>query len=275
MTSHDVVSRVRRALGTRKVGHAGTLDPMATGVLVLGVGRATKLLGQLTLTTKAYDARLRLGVATTTDDAEGEPLGGTADTSGLAPGEVTGALTAMVGELDQVPSAVSAVKVDGKRAYARVRDGETVVLPPRRVLVHSLDVAEVAVPEVAFSVRCSSGTYVRAIARDAGEALGVGGHLVALRRTEVGPFTLDDATTLDDVTADALLTMEQTVARCFPVVRLDAAGVTDVRHGRAVARTWPDEGPVAVLDDATGTFLALYAARDDHTARAVTVFAPA
>ncbi|WP_299057884.1 tRNA pseudouridine(55) synthase TruB [uncultured Nocardioides sp.] len=275
MTSHDVVSRARRALGTRKVGHAGTLDPMATGVLVLGVGRATKLLGQLTLTTKAYDARARFGVATTTDDAEGEPLGDPADVSGLTGDAVRHALGAMVGELDQVPSAVSAVKVDGKRAYARVRDGETVVLPPRRVRIDALDVTDVDLPEVALTVRCSSGTYVRAIARDAGAALGVGGHLVALRRTEVGPFTLDDAAALDDVTADRLLTMEETVARCFPVVRLDPEGVTDVRHGRAIARTWADDGPVAVLDDASGEFLALYAGRDDGTARAVTVFAPA
>lgn len=274
MTSHDVVSRVRRALGTRKVGHAGTLDPMATGVLVLGVGRGTRLLGQLTLTTKAYDARARLGLSTTTDDAEGEPVA-SRDATGLVAGAVSDALTGLVGELDQVPSSVSAVKIDGRRAYARVRDGERVEIPPRRVRIDDLRVHEVALPEVAFSVRCSSGTYVRAIARDVGEDLGVGGHLVALRRTAVGPFTLDDAAALDEVTPDALLSLEDAVTRCFPVVRVDAATVADVRQGRALPHRWEAEGPVAVLDDASGRFLALYAGRPDGSARAVAVFAPA
>ncbi len=185
MTSHDVVARVRRALGTRKVGHAGTLDPMATGVLVLGVNRATRLLGHLMLTEKAYDATIRLGASTTTDDAEGEVVA-TATTDHLTEAGIREALAAFVGEIDQKPTAVSAIKVDGKRAYQRVRDGEDVDLPARRVTIHALEVTGVRGSDVDISVRCSSGTYIRAIARDLGAALGVGGHLVALRRTAVG-----------------------------------------------------------------------------------------
>ena len=182
MTSHDVVSRVRRLAETRKVGHSGTLDPMATGVLVLAVNRATRLLGHLILTDKRYDATIRLGATTTTDDAEGEIVESrpTADVTAEA---VRSALAAFVGETDQVPSSVSAIKVDGKRAYARVRDGEQVDLPVRRVTVHSLEVTGLDLPEVRISVHCSSGTYIRAIARDLGTALGVGGPLTALRRS--------------------------------------------------------------------------------------------
>jgi tRNA pseudouridine55 synthase len=167
ITSHDVVARVRRLAGTRKVGHAGTLDPMATGVLVLGVDRATRLLGHLMLTEKQYDATIRLGVTTTTDDAEGEVVD-TAEATALdaiGPEQVRAALAAYVGEIEQVPTAVSAIKIDGKRAYQRVRDGEEVVIPARQVTVHDLTVHEVAGSEVRVSVRCSSGTYIRAIAR--------------------------------------------------------------------------------------------------------------
>src|SRR5262245_56388505 len=189
MTSHDVVARIRRLAGTRKVGHAGTLDPMATGVLVLGVGRATRLLGHLTLADKRYDATIRLGVSTTTDDAEGEPVE-TRPTVGVTEDDVRRVLASFVGEIEQVPSAVSAIKVDGKRAYARVRAGEAVELPSRRVIIHDLEVVSADPPNVEILVHCSSGTYVRAIARDLGAALGVGGHLTALRRTAVGPFSL-------------------------------------------------------------------------------------
>ncbi len=202
MTSHDVVARVRRLAGTRKVGHAGTLDPMATGVLVLGVDRATRLLGHLMLTEKAYDATIRLGVATTTDDAEGEVVS-THATDHVDADVVRAELARFVGDIEQVPTAVSAIKVDGKRAYARVRDGEQVELKARPVTIHELTVHDVAVPEVRISVRCSSGTYIRAIARDLGSALGVGGHLTALRRTAVGSFDLTVARTLDEL-ADEL-----------------------------------------------------------------------
>jgi tRNA pseudouridine55 synthase len=205
MTSHAVVSRVRRIAGTRKVGHAGTLDPMATGVLVLGVGRATRLLGHLMTGIKGYEATIRLGESTSTDDAEGESLA-VVDATGLDPEDVTTALRAFVGDIEQRPSAVSAIKVDGQRAYARVRAGEQVDLPARPVTVESIDVREVrTLPpyvDVELSVTCSAGTYVRAIARDLGEALGVGGHLTMLRRTRVGQFTLDGARTLEELQSD-------------------------------------------------------------------------
>ena len=219
MTSHDVVSRVRRLAGTRKVGHAGTLDPMATGVLVLGVNRATRLLGHLMLTEKGYDATIRLGVATTTDDAEGE-VTATVSTDGLDEAVVRAAAAEFVGDLQQVPTAVSAIKVDGKRAYQRVRDGEEVELKARPVTVHELTVHEVRTrptPSVDISVRCSSGTYIRAIARDLGARLGVGGHLTALRRTAVGPYDLASARTLDQLGEEfALMPIADAARAAFP-----------------------------------------------------------
>lgn len=273
ITSHGVVSRVRRLVGTRKVGHAGTLDPMATGVLVLGVDRATRLLGHLMLTDKAYDATVRLGVATTTDDAEGE-VTATAATGHLDEATVRAALAAYVGDLQQVPTAVSAIKVDGRRAYARVRDGEDVQLAARPVTVHSLDVHAVRTAgehlDVDISVRCSSGTYIRAIARDAGADLGVGGHLTALRRTAVGPYGLDVARTLEQLEADpAVLPIAVAARAAFPAVDLDADAARDVRVGR------PLDLPLDVLTavfDPDGAFLALYEPRDG-LARPVAVFA--
>jgi len=270
LTSHDVVARVRRLAGTRKVGHAGTLDPMATGVLVLGLDRATRLLGHLTLTDKRYDATVRLGVTTTTDDAEGDVVD-TRPTDGLADDAVRAALAALVGEIDQVPSAVSAVKVDGKRAYARVRDGEEVALAPRRVTVHAIEVVSADLPDVEIRVHCSSGTYVRAIARDVGAALGVGGHLTALRRTAVGPFTLADAHTLDDL-ADHLATIPiaEAARASFPVLDLDDPQAADVRVGR---RLDVRLSGTTALFAGDGEFLALYREGEDGRARAVAVFA--
>ncbi len=264
LTSHDVVARVRRLVGTRKVGHAGTLDPMATGVLVLGVGRATRLLGHLMLTEKAYDATVRLGVATTTDDAEGEVLA-TAVTDGLDEATVRAAFAEQVGDLQQVPTAVSAVKVDGKRAYQRVRDGETVELKARPVTVHALVVLDVRTAgehlEVDISVRCSSGTYIRAIARDVGARLGVGGHLTALRRTVVGPFDLSMARSLDALAEDpAVLPIAEAARAAFPAVDLDQVQAGDVRVGRPLDLVLPVDGPVALFDPA-GEFLALYERR--------------
>jgi tRNA pseudouridine55 synthase len=264
LTSHDVVARIRRLAGTRKVGHAGTLDPMATGVLLVGVNRATRLLGHLMLTEKAYDAVVRLGVATTTDDAEGEALA-TADASGLTEEMVRQALGRFVGSIEQVPSAVSAIKVAGERAYARVRAGEQVDLPARPVTIHALEVGSVRrqgeVVDVAISVRCSSGTYVRAIARDLGAALGVGGHLTALRRTAVGPFTLADAHTLDELAqAWSMVPISDVARRCFPSYLLDEQGARDVSVGRRLGVDLGAAGPVAVFDD-SGTFLALYEQR--------------
>ena len=268
MTSHDVVSRVRRLAETRKVGHSGTLDPMATGVLVLAVNRATRLLGHLILTDKRYDATIRLGATTTTDDAEGEIVESrsTADVTAEA---VRTALAAFVGATDQIPSSVSAIKVDGKRAYARVRDGEQVDLPVRRVTVHSLEVTGLDLPEVRISVHCSSGTYIRAIARDLGAALGVGGHLTALRRTAVGPFTLDQARTLDQLTECFSLTPVAEAARAtFPARELDGEQAAHVRVGRALDVTLEETTALFAPD---GEFLALYEPRDGD-ARAVAVF---
>lgn len=275
MTSHDVVARIRRLAGTRKVGHAGTLDPMATGVLLIGVNRATRLLGHLMLTEKAYDAVVRLGVATTTDDAEGE-VSSEASAAAVTEEQVRDAFAALVGDIEQVPSSVSAIKVDGRRAYDRVRAGETVELKARPVTVHAIDVHGIErhgdVVDVSVSVRCSSGTYIRAIARDVGAALGVGGHLTALRRTAVGPFTLEDARTLDEL-ADRfeVVPINEVARRCFPTRTLDEADAASVLVGRKLGLDLGAEGPVAVFDGA-GEFLALYEQRGE-TAAAVAVFA--
>ena len=272
VTSHDVVARVRRLAGTRKVGHAGTLDPIATGVLVVGVERATRLLGHLMLTEKAYDATIRLGVRTTTDDAEGEVVATTSadDLAAVTADAVRRELGRFVGTISQVPTAVSAIKVDGKRAYQRVREGEQVELKAREVTIHELEVVEVALPDVRISVRCSSGTYIRAIARDLGEALDVGGHLTALRRTAVGPFGLDRARTLEQLDEGFVLVPIAEAARAsFPSVDLTDQQAGHVRVGRRLDLDMgPGEHAVFAPD---GEFLALYAA-DGDTARPVAVF---
>jgi tRNA pseudouridine55 synthase len=272
MTSHDVVSRVRRLAGTRKVGHAGTLDPMATGVLVLGVNRATRLLGHLMLTEKGYDATLQLGVATTTDDAEGE-VTATASTATLDVAVVRAAAAEFVGDLLQVPTTVSAIKVDGKRAYQRVRDGEEVELKARPVTVHELVVHDVRlgvdVIDLDLSVRCSSGTYIRAIARDLGARLGVGGHLTALRRTAVGPYELAAAHTLDELGDEfTMMPIAEAARAAFVAVDLDDAQTADVRVGRALDLDLTGLTAVFAPD---GEFLALYEPRGE-TAKAVAVF---
>jgi tRNA pseudouridine55 synthase len=272
VTSHDVVARVRRLAGTRKVGHAGTLDPMATGVLVLGVNRATRLLGHLMLTEKAYDATVRLGAATTTDDAEGEVVA-TASAADLGEPVVRAAAAELVGDIRQVPSAVSAIKVDGRRAYQRVRAGEEVALEARPITVHELTVHRVRpsgeMLDLDVSVRCSSGTYVRALARDLGARLGVGGHLTALRRTAVGPYTLADAKTLEALAEGFTMMPIAAAARAaFPAADLDEVRAADVRHGRAI--DVPLTGLTAVFAP-DGAFLALYEPRGG-TAKAVAVF---
>ncbi len=257
MTSHDVVARVRRLAGTRKVGHAGTLDPMATGVLVLGINRATRLLGHLMLTEKAYDATIQLGASTTTDDAEGE-VGATSAADHVTAEMVREALTTFVGEIDQVPTAVSAIKVDGKRAYQRVRDGEEVELKARRVTIHELTVTDVRGPAVDISVRCSSGTYIRAIARDLGSALAVGGHLTALRRTAVGGFDLAQARSLEELAEELVLVPIADAARAtFRGVELDETQAAAVRFGRPIELSLPGTGQHALFAP-DGEFLALY-----------------
>jgi tRNA pseudouridine55 synthase len=274
MTSHDVVARVRRLAGTRKVGHAGTLDPMATGVLVVGINRATRLLGHLLLTDKAYEATARLGVTTTSDDADGEVVA-TASTEGVSDDAIRAVLQDMVGDVEQVPSAVSAIKVDGRRAYDLVRSGEQVELAARPVRIESIAVGAVRRDgtglDVDIAVRCSSGTYVRAIARDLGVTLGVGGHLTALRRTAVGPFDLAQASTLDELEEDLrLLPIADAARAAFPAVDLSEEHATDVRFGRRIAQELPDDGPHALFAP-DGEFLALYE-QDGADARAVAVF---
>lgn len=271
-TSHDVVARVRRLAGTRKVGHAGTLDPMATGVLVLGVGRATRLLGYLTAHDKAYDATIRLGQSTVTDDAEGEPVGGSS-ASGVAEASVRAAVDALVGDIEQVPSSVSAVKVDGKRSYARVRSGEQVELSARRVRIDRFEVRETRRPEADLldldvTVVCSSGTYVRALARDLGEALGVGGHLTALRRTRSGAIDLSVARTLDELAESfSVVPLADAVRATFPVRVVRGDDATAVRHGRPLPLV-DEDGPTGVFAD-DGTVLALMEPRGDQLRVAV------
>jgi tRNA pseudouridine55 synthase len=276
LTSHDVVARLRRILRTRKVGHAGTLDPMATGVLVCGVGRGTKLLGHLALDTapdsKAYTATIRLGTTTTTDDAEGEIVVET-DPSAVTDGAIASGIAALTGPILQVPSSVSAIKIDGRRAYARVRAGEQVVLPPRPVTVSSFTLLARHGADLDVAVECSAGTYVRALARDLGAALRVGGHLTALRRTRVGPFGLAHARTLPEL-EDAPLTLPlaDAVAVAFARRDVDAVAAADLSHGRPL--------PAAGLPGTYGVFapdgrvLALVAERDG-VARPVVVLAPA
>jgi tRNA pseudouridine55 synthase len=271
MTSHDVVARARRALSVRRIGHAGTLDPMATGLLVLGVGTATRLLGYLTGHDKTYEATIRLGQSTVTDDREGEVLA-TTPAGHLDDDAVRAALGAQTGPLLQVPSSVSAVKVAGRRSYDRVRAGEDVVLEPRAVTVYRLEVHRIGRPapdlvDVDVTVSCTAGTYIRAIARDVGAALGVGGHLTALRRTSSGPFAVAQARPVEDAAAAlagpgsgaGVLGLADAARAVFPARELDAAEAVAVGHGQRVPATGapglhaalaPDGRLVALVEDA-------------------------
>jgi tRNA pseudouridine55 synthase len=269
MTSHDVVARARRALSVRKVGHAGTLDPMATGLLLLGVGAATRLLGYLGGHDKTYEATIRLGQATVTDDREGEVLT-TVPAGHLDDAAVRAALAAQTGPLRQVPSSVSAVKVAGRRSYDRVRAGETVELEPRSVTVHRLDVHRIEragdLVDVDVTVECTAGTYIRAIARDAGAALAVGGHLTALRRTASGPFRVDAAAPVEEAAASLVagggagfLPLAGAAVAVFPQRRLTPEEAVELGHGRRIpptgvagtaAATAPDGRLVALIEDA-------------------------
>ncbi len=289
-TSHDVVAKVRGLAGTRKVGHAGTLDPMATGVLVLGVGRATRLLTYVVGADKEYTATVRLGVATTTDDAEGEPVA-RADASGVTRAAVEAGAADLTGPIQQVPSAVSAIKVDGQRAYARVRAGEDVELAARPVTVERFDVHDVrAVPDpdgsgvpaldVDVTVVCSSGTYVRALARDLGRALGVGGHLTALRRTRVGGYPVAAARPLDaleawpaDVPLDTL-PLADAARATFPVRELTADEARALSYGQRVPATGSGAGVTVAALTPAGELAALLEDRGPH-ARPVLVFTAA
>ncbi|MDG4823653.1 tRNA pseudouridine(55) synthase TruB [Asanoa sp. WMMD1127] len=268
MTSHDVVSRVRRLAKTRRVGHGGTLDPMATGVLVIGVNKATRLLTYVIGAEKSYAATIRLGQSTVTDDAEGEVVA-TASAGALTDDAIHAALGEQRGEIDQVPSAVSAIKVDGQRAYKRVRGGEEVALAARRVTISRLEVLGVRrlgdVVDVDIDVTCSSGTYIRAIARDVGATLRVGGHLTALRRTAVGGFTLAEARTLEQLEAVAPdvvnLPMAEAARRFLPTRDATADEARTLSHGGPLVAAGI-AGPYAVLGPA-GDLLAVVRERGD------------
>ncbi|MEU5595996.1 tRNA pseudouridine(55) synthase TruB [Streptomyces sp. NPDC020298] len=274
-TSHDVVAKMRGIARTRRVGHAGTLDPMATGVLVLGVEKATKLLGHLALTEKEYVGTIRLGQTTVTDDAEGE-VTASADASKVTRDAVDAGVGLLTGDIMQVPSKVSAIKIDGVRSYKRAREGEDFEIPARPVTVSSFTVYDVRdavaengtpVLDLVVSVVCSSGTYIRALARDLGAGLGVGGHLTALRRTRVGPYKLDAAKTLEQLQEElTVMPVAEAATAAFQRWNVDARRARLLLNG--VRLEMPEEyagaGPVAVFDP-EGRFLALV---EEHKGKA-------
>ena len=257
ITSHDVVSRTRKLAGTRKIGHAGTLDPMATGLLVLGMNSSTRLLTFVVGLGKEYSATVRLGQSSDTDDAEGT-LGEPSDATAVDDARIAAAVAALTGDISQVPSSFSAIKVDGRRAYALARAGEDVELKARAVTIHAFEVLDTrrgtgesgGFVDLDVRVECSSGTYIRALARDLGDALGVGGHLTALRRSKVGPFDVADASTLDElVVNDRLLSPASVATALFPAHTLEAGDVVDLVHGKRLTVPELDgvEGPIAAL----------------------------
>jgi tRNA pseudouridine55 synthase len=275
-TSHDVVGKLRRLAGTRRVGHAGTLDPMATGVLVIGIEKATRLLGHLALTEKAYDATIRLGQSTNTDDAAGEIIA-TASAASVPEDALRAAVGALTGRIHQVPPQVSAIKVEGKRAYKRVRAGENLELSARAVTVHDFAVRDIRrhgdLIDLDASITCSSGTYIRALARDVGTALGTGGHLTALRRTRVGPYDLAMARTIEQLAEKLdVLPLAGAVGAAFPRRDVSADEARKVSHGGRLAAIGLGPGPVGVFGP-DGTLLALV---EEHgpVAKPLAVFVP-
>jgi tRNA pseudouridine55 synthase len=264
-TSHQVVGRVRRLAGTRKVGHAGTLDPMATGVLIVGIEKATRLLGYLALSDKVYEATIRLGIGTITDDAEGEVVT-TAGAADLDEAEIEAAMARLRGNILQVPAAVSAIKINGVRSYRRVRAGQPVDLAERPVTIRKFDLlgrrelelGGVSCVDLSVVVECSSGTYIRALARDLGAALGVGGHLSSLRRTRVGAFTLDEAQTLEEAERGLRIVPLDRVVHCsFPTLTVNENQAGQIRNGRRLPGVILPGATMALVDEA-GHFLALY-----------------
>ncbi len=258
MTSHDVVAMARKKLDTKKVGHAGTLDPMATGVLVLGVGIATRLLTYITDGKKSYQGKISLGSATHTDDKEGDVIF-TAPENKLqliTDSQIKEQLAGFVGSIKQRPSSVSAIKIDGKSAHARVRAGEDVEIPERDITIDEIEVKQIShlasSIEIDLSVTCSAGTYIRAIARDLGEKLEVGGHLTQLRRTLVSPFTLEQC---KDIADAQLISIAEVIEKLFPIRRLDFSESREILFGRTIDQN-QQTGVVAALD-AQGEFLAL------------------
>lgn len=255
MTSHDVVAKARKKLGTKKVGHAGTLDPMATGVLVLGVGSATKLLQYVVDGTKGYEATIRLGQSTHTDDKEGDVIS-TNDASAISEDSIRGAIANFVGEISQKPSSVSAIKVAGKSAHQRVRDGEVVDLPARSVTISEITISRVAKVgefiDVDVKVTCSAGTYIRAIARDLGEVLKVGGHLTELRRTLVSPFEISECAPLESA---ELISVASGISRILPTRSLEFAELNEISFGRTVEANLTDQTTAGL--DQSGNFACL------------------
>ena len=269
ITSHDVVAKVRNRFSTKRVGHAGTLDPMATGVLVVGVGVATKLLQYIVTGTKRYEATIRLGISTTTDDRDGERIS-EASTTAIGDQTIRNSLANFVGLIRQVPSSVSAIKVGGKRAYDLVRAGTEVDLPAREVEISELKVIKIDRGEhldVDIEVTCSAGTYIRAIARDLGNLLGVGGHLIALRRTLVAPFAISDAAGIENA---ELLPVVDVIRKVLPTRELKEPEVQELRFGRKITTTGK---PGAVAAIWNGELIALIE-DDGNGARPVTVFNP-
>ena len=264
-TSHQVVARIRRLAGTRKVGHAGTLDPMATGVLIIGVEKATRLLGYVASSDKAYEATIRLGIATITDDIEGEVVTATGAVD-LGEVELEAAMAELRGDILQVPAAVSAIKINGIRSYRRIRAGQSVELTARPVTIRrfeTLDQQELVVDGVScidlrVVVECSSGTYVRALARDLGAALHIGGHLTTLRRTRVGTFTLDDAQTLEEAERQVrIMPMDRVACISFSTLTVTETEAHYIRNGRRLVGFILPDRTTALLDQ-SGHFLALY-----------------
>ncbi len=280
-TSHDAVARTRRLAGTRRVGHAGTLDPMATGLLVLGIDSATRLLTYVVGLDKEYTATIRLGQSTTTDDAEGEELSRASgpQIDQVSATAIAEGISELTGDISQQPSAVSAIKVDGKRAYARVRAGEDVQLPSRPVTVSTFELVSSTrrdgFLDLEVRVECASGTYIRALARDLGRALGVGGHLTVLRRTRIGPFHIAGAATLEqvNVTAD-LISPADAATRLLPRLDLSAHQAIDLGHGKRITvESVPTQtGPIAAIDP-EGRLVGLVEFRDDQ-AKSLLNFAP-
>jgi tRNA pseudouridine55 synthase len=273
-TSHDVVGKMRGIAGTRKVGHAGTLDPMATGVLVVGVEKATRLLGHLALTEKVYEATIRLGVTTNTDDAEGE-VTATTPAGHVADEDVHKGVAALTGEIMQIPPQVSAIKVNGERAYKRARAGEEVELAARPVTIHAFEVTGIRrsgeVVDVNATITCSSGTYIRALARDLGAGLAVGGHLTYLRRTRVGPYGIESARTIDELQRECvIMPIADAVSAAFPRRDVTEEEARLVGHGGRLHAAGFGPGPCGVFAP-DGTLLALVEERGG-SARPLVVF---
>ena len=270
ITSHDVVARLRKILGTRRIGHAGTLDPMATGVLVLGINNATKFLDYIVQGRKRYQGTIRLGQSTTTDDREGDIISQKSPLA-LSDDEIKSLLSTFVGSIMQSPSSVSAIKVDGKRAYERVRSGDKIELPEREVTIYSLEVIAIRRSEyidIDIEVSCSAGTYIRSIARDLGERLGVGGHLTALHRSEVAPFLESDCSSMDAPTIRPLVEVLQSL---MPIRRVSDVEVRDLRFGRVISRSDFSETGIAL---GSGDEVVAIIANRDQGAQPLTVFNP-